>query len=203
MGTASYTEYLERFVSEVHPQLLSYDNYNVEFSSDLKDRARVSSYFHNLLEVRRVGLEHHLPFLNNVSAKQIRPETTVPSPASLAFQAYTTLAAGYRGVTWYTYYSQGYKYAPVDLAGKKTQTWAWLKEVNREVLTLAPVMSGLKSTGVFFTAPAPADGLPMLPGRVVESASAAAPLMIGEFEGKAMGKLCDGGEFEFGGVGEV
>ena len=102
LGTATYTEYLERFVNEVHPQLISYDNYMVQYSSDLKNRSTAASYYHNLLEVRRVAQEHHLPYLNIVSANQIQPQTTIPSPANLAFQAYTTLAAGYRGVTWYT-----------------------------------------------------------------------------------------------------
>jgi hypothetical protein len=183
LGTSSYTEYLERFVNEVHPQFISYDNYMVEYSNDLKDRPKATVYFHNLLEVRRVAQEHHLPYVNIVSANQIVPEVTPPSPANLALQAYTTLAAGYRGVTWYTYYSQGYKYAPVDLAGNRTATWGYLQEINRKVLGLAPVMSRLESTGVFFTSPAPADGMPSLPGKVVESASCAAPLMIGEFQG--------------------
>jgi hypothetical protein len=185
LGTSTYTEYLERFVNEVHPQFISYDNYMVEFSGDLKDRPKTAIYFHNLLEVRRIALEHHLPYLNIVSANEIRPDATIPSPANLALQAYTTLAAGYRGVTWYTYYSQGYKYAPIDLAGKKTSTWGFLQEINRQIMTLAPVMSRLESTGVFFTAPAPAENCSPPPGRIVESANCAMPLMIGEFRGQA------------------
>lgn len=184
LGTSTYTEYLERFVKEVHPQFISYDNYMVEYSGDLKDRAKAASYYHNLLEVRRVAQAHHLPYLNIVSANQIRPEMNIPSPANLSFQAYTTLAAGYRGVTWYTYYSQGYQYAPIDGSGKKTPTWACLKEVNRQIMALAPIMSRLESTGVFFSTPAPADNLPMLPSRLVGSASCIAPLMIGEFQGQ-------------------
>ena len=182
LEAASYTEYLERFVNEVHPQMISYDNYQVQYSGDLKNRTVAADYYHNLLEIRRVAQEHRLPFLNIVSANQIRPGVPVPSPANLLFQAYTTLAAGYRGVTWYTYYSQGYKYAPVDLSGKKTLTWAWLQEVNRQVAVLAPVMSRLESTGVFFSAPAPADDVPRLPGRLIASATSSAPLMIGEFQ---------------------
>ena len=183
LGTTTYTEYLERFVSEVHPQLISYDNYMVEYSNDLKDRAKASSYYHNLLEVRRVAQKYHLPFLNIVSANQLRPGSTIPSPANFAFQAYTTLAAGYRGLTWYTYYSQGYQYAPIDGAGKKSPVWPALKEINRQILALAPVMSRLESTGVFFTAPPPADDLPLLPGRLIESATCVTPLMLGEFLG--------------------
>ncbi len=183
LGTATYTEYLERFVNEVHPQLISYDNYMVESSGDLKNQAAAASYFRNLLEVRRVAQEHHLPYLNIVSANQITPQTTVPSPANLSFQAYTTLAAGYRGVTWYTYYSQGYHYAPIDMAGKRTLTWGYLQQVNRQIIGLAPIMSRLESTGVFFTMPAPTDNLPALPGHLIESASCPTPLMIGEFRG--------------------
>src|SRR5262249_35231672 len=51
LGTADYTEYLERFVNEVHPQLLSYDNYSVQFSDDLTKTNVGASYFRNLLEV--------------------------------------------------------------------------------------------------------------------------------------------------------
>ncbi|EEF61525.1 hypothetical protein [Pedosphaera parvula] len=182
LGTASYHEYLERFVKEVKPQMISYDNYMVQDSNDLENRGLAASYYRNLLEIRRVAQEHQLPYLNIVSGNQIRPQTPIPSPANLSFQAYTTLAAGYRGVTWYTYYSRGYHYAPIDDAGKKTLTWAYLQEVNRQVAALAPVMSRLNSTGVFFSPPGPVDGLPLLPGGLVESANCATPLMIGEFQ---------------------
>ena len=183
LGAASYNDYLERFVNEVHPQFISYDNYMVEFSNDLKERGKVTDYFRNLLEVRRVAQKYHLPYVNIVSANQITPTATIPSPANLALQAYTTLAAGYRGVTWYTYYSQGYTYAPMTDSGHKTPTWNFLREVNSQILALAPIMSRLESTGVYFSAPAPADNLPMLPGQLVASATCPAPLMIGEFRG--------------------
>lgn len=182
LGTSSYTDYLERFVNEVHPQFISYDNYQVEFSMDMKDGAKAADYYHNLLAVRAVAQEHNLPCLNIVSANQIRPEMTIPSPANLLFQAYTTLAAGYRGVTWYTYYQGGYRYGPIDSSGNRTQVWAYLKEVNRQVAALAPILSRCQSTGVFFSAPAPADNLPLLPGELVASVTSSTPLMLGEFK---------------------
>jgi len=181
LGTSNYTEYLERFVAEVKPQVISYDNYMVQFSDDLKNKVKAASYYRNLLEVRRVAQEHQLPFLNIVCANQIRSHTPIPSPANLQFQAYTTLAAGYRGVTWYNYYGPGYKYTPIDPAGLKTLTWVYLRDVNSQVAALAPVMSRLSSTGVFFSAPAPVEGLPLLPGRLVEAISCATPVMVGEF----------------------
>ncbi len=185
LGTSNYTEYLERFVNEVKPQAISYDNYMVQMSQDLKDSAKAASYYKNLLEVRRVALKYNLPYLNIVSANQIRPFTTIPSPANLAFQTYTTLAAGYRGVGWFTYYEVGYHYAPISSEGKRSQTWEYLKEVNRQIVTLAPVMSRLRSTGVFFSDPAPVAGLPLLPGNNVESLTSSEPMMIGEFKNSA------------------
>ena len=181
LGTTNYTEYLERFVTEVKPQFISHDNYMVEISMDLSNQVKAASYYYNLLEVRRVAQKHHLPFLNIVTGNQIRPFSTPPSPANYMFQAYTTLAAGYRGVTWFTYYQRRYPYAPIDSTGRKTLAWAWLKEVNRQVAALALVMSRLNSTGVFFSAPAPVEDLPLLPGKLVESVVCLAPLMVGEF----------------------
>jgi hypothetical protein len=190
LGTATYTEYLERFVTEVKPQFLCYDNYMVEYSDDLQDAKKAALYFANLLEVRRVAQKHGLPFWNVVCCNQIRKFTPIPSPANLALQAYTTLAAGGRGITWFKYHQGGYAYAPVDNSGRKTETWQYLQAVNAQVRTLGPIMNRLTSTGVFF--PSPLDkSLPLLPGRIIKHAQSKAssrgiakmepPLMIGEF----------------------
>jgi hypothetical protein len=43
-------------------------------------------------------------------------------------------------------------------------------------------MSRLTSTGVFFSAPAPVDSLPLLPGNLVEAVTCPTPVMVGEFK---------------------
>ena len=193
MGVPTYREYLERFVREVQPQFLCYDNYMVEFSDDFRDAAKASLYYTNLVEVRQVAREHHLPFWNAVSCNQIRKFTPIPSPANLAFQAYTTLAAGGRGIHWFKYHQDAYAYAPIDRSGHKTETWQYLQTINRQIGTLAPVMNRLESTGVYFTSPAPAKSLPLLPGRIVKqvqsraairgtAAAESSPVMVGEFK---------------------
>jgi hypothetical protein len=188
LGTATYTEYLERYVAYVKPQFLSYDNYSVLYSLDLTNRARAASYYTNLLEVRRIAAKYGLPFWNAVSSNQIRPYTTVPSPANLRVQAYTTLAAGGRGLTWFTYYAGRYAYAPIDSAGNRTATWSYLKRVNSQVRTLRPILTGLRSTAVYFTAPPPAAGLRLLPGALVDVESPTS-LMVGEFSGPGGGRF--------------
>ncbi|HWI92520.1 MAG TPA: hypothetical protein VNT20_14675 [Flavisolibacter sp.] len=181
LGTKSYTEYLERFVNEVKPQFLSYDNYMVERSMDLQDAKQAAKYYTNLLEVRRIALKYHLPFVNVVSSNQIRPQTTIPSPANLAFQAYTSLAAGAGGIRWYTYHGQAYGYNPIDKEEHKTLTWRYLQEVNRQLGILGPIIKQLTSTGVYFTSPSPDTSLALLPGKWVQKLDADAPMMVGEF----------------------
>ncbi|MBN1346693.1 MAG: hypothetical protein JXQ73_28640 [Phycisphaerae bacterium] len=183
LDTDSYTEYLERFVKQAKPHILSYDNYRVQYSMDLKDAAMAASYYANLMEVRRVALKHGLPFWNIVSSNQIRPHTTIPSPANLLYQAYTTLAAGGRGVSWYTYYANGYGYAPIDESERKTLTWRYLQMVNHQIKVLGPILNTLESTGVFFTSPPPVKSLPVLPGKLVKAVKADVPVMVGEFTG--------------------
>jgi hypothetical protein len=183
LGTSSYTEYLERFVVEVQPQILSYDNYMVQFSDDLRHSDVAGSYFRNMAEVRRVGQKYHLPCLQIVASNQLRPAHPIPTSANLALQAYTTLAAGFRGVTWYTYYARGYKYSPIDITGRRTMTWPCLQEINRQVAALAPVLSRLASTGIYFTAPLPTNGLAALPGEIIEKLTTSVPMMVGEFKG--------------------
>lgn len=196
LGAASFSEYLERYVAQVRPQFISYDNYMVQYSDDLLDRQKAAGYFSDLLEVRRVALRYGLPFWNIVSSNQIRNVTTIPSPANMMLQAYTTLAAGGKGVSWYNYYGgspgkRGYAYAPIDHTGNKTESWGYLQLVNHHLRTLGPLMSALTSTGVYFSSPAPVESAAVLPGRIVKAiqsrpsprgfAKAALPVMVGEF----------------------
>ena len=89
LGTANYTDYLEQFVTQVKPQFLSYDNYQIEYSRDQRNPSVAASYYNNLLTVRRVAIEHNLPFWNIVSSNQLIPAASVPSPANLALRRLT------------------------------------------------------------------------------------------------------------------
>lgn len=199
LGAASYEDYLEQFVKVVKPQVLSYDDYQVQYSDDFQKLDRAAIYFRDLLDVRRAAQKHGIPFWNTVSSNQIRPHTSMPSPANLLLQAYTTLAAGGRGLAWYTFYEHGYHYAPIDSAGRRTETWHYLKMVNGQIKTIGPIMNRLTSTGVYFSKPWPTDEFPQLPGRIVEKVTSRSsvrgysdfepPLMIGEFKGE------DGGDY--------
>jgi hypothetical protein len=180
LGTASYDEYLERFITEVKPQILSYDNYRVETSRDLQDPKGAASYFTNLMQARAAAQRHDIPFWQIVTCNQIRPFAHPPSPANLLLQAYTTLCAGGEGTTYFTYYAARYKTAPIDNDGRRTVNWSYLKMVNEQIRVIGPIMRRLKSTGVYFTQPAD-PSLKTLPGETIESVTSARPIMVGEF----------------------
>ncbi len=182
LGTKSYMEYLERYVSEVNPQFISYDNYMTQYSRDLKNKKRITEYFNNLLNVREVALKYGLPYWHIVSSNQVRKYTTIPSLPNMMFQAYTSLAAGFDGISWYQFTQRGYDYSPIDNNQRKTPTYFYLKEVNRQILSLGLFLSNCESTGVYFSQPPSGSSLPSLPGEIVDSIKSEEPLMIGEFK---------------------
>ncbi len=181
LGTKTFAEYLERYVKEVNPQFLSYDNYMVQYSEDLRDRKTGAKYFQDLLEVRRVALEHDLPFWNVVSCVQIRPNAAPPSPANLLLQAWTTLCAGGHGVSWYKYKEKEYEYRPIDSEHRRTATWNYLQMVNGQMKVIGQIVARLKSVGIYFAGAAPLDHAPQLPGKLIKKLITDGPLMVGEF----------------------
>ena len=194
LQTRSFAEYLERYVQEVKPQFISYDNYMVEYSDDMQEPGKAAVYYADLLEIRAIALKYHLPFWNIVSCNRIQELTPPPSPARFAFQAYTTLAAGGRGIGWFIYYareSEGFSYSPIDSQGRRTVSWQYQQAINTHINTLGPIMNRLTSTGIYFTAPTPTPNLPTLPGKIVRNIeSTASPrgfiekkpaFMVGEF----------------------
>lgn len=181
LGTRTYKEYLEQAATVIKPDMISYDNYMVQFSMDQSEPRRAAQHYTNIMAVREVSLKYGIPWWNVVSGNQIRHYTTIPTLSNLMLQAYTSLAAGAGGVRWFTYWKGGYNYAPIDGQERKTQTWYYLREVNRQLSILGPIMKRLKSTGVYFTDPAVDKSLPLLPGEHVKRIECAEPLMVGEF----------------------
>ena len=104
----------------------------------LRTPAMAVKYFHNLLAVpanrnnRTIYLSGRL-----FHRRKLFPEQHRRRPADTLLQAYVSLAAGARGLTWYTYYGGDYEYAPVDKTGHRTATWSYLRMVNEQVRALS------------------------------------------------------------------
>ena len=151
LGTYSFAEYLERFVQEVKPQLLSYDNYMIEYSEDMRDLDRASVFFSDLFEVRRVALKYDLPFWFIGSSLCIMQDSSSPNPSRYAFQTYAPLAAGAQGLTWFLYYPLGWSGSPIDASGAKTLSWLHMRDVNIQAKALGMTLKKYRSTDLGMT----------------------------------------------------
>jgi hypothetical protein len=137
LGTTNYAEYLERFIATCHPKIVSYDNYSLMDNGTVRD-----SFWTNLESVRAACHKHGLEFWNIVLSVA-HFNYAEPSAAGLRLQAYSTLACGGRGLSYFTYFAPpvgGYRNAPVDQFGHETPTWHWMQNVNLQVRKLAPTL---------------------------------------------------------------
>jgi hypothetical protein len=176
----TYEGYLEEFATVVKPDFISYDNYSLMDNGTLRD-----GYFQNLEMVRAAALRHALPFWNIVLGNS-HFHYAEPTPATLRFQAYTTLAYGARGLSYFTYLTPAignYRLAPVDQFGNRTPTWDAMRQVNLQVRMLAPTYVRLKSVNVFHQPDVPTSCTGIATSRFVESVTGGGSMVVGEFEG--------------------
>lgn len=179
LGVGSYTRYLETFINTVKLPYLSYDHYALMEDGSLRD-----GYFQNLEIVREAALRHKIPFWNVVMSTGCL-DYAEPTDAGLRFQAYTTLAYGGRGISWFTYFSApvgNFRLAPIDHFGQKTATWSMLRRVNLEIHRLGPTYVTLKSVNVFHHPEVPKECRGIATSRHL-SALSGGSLVVGELVG--------------------
>ena len=185
LGAPTYEAYVQECVDEMHPPLLSYDNYSL-FNGEMLGR-----FFTNLAAVRSASQKAAIPFWNVVLANS-HFSYMEPTDATLRLQAYSTIAYGGRGIEYFTYFSPkvgNYRLAPVDQFGHRTATWYMLRRVNNQIRELAPWLIKLHSTGVYHSAPLPEGAEPIDKCQLIKQVRAttfqsppiAPEYLIGEF----------------------
>jgi hypothetical protein len=180
-GVGDYEGYVEKFVETVKPTYISYDHYALMDDGSLRD-----GYFRNLEIVRRVALRHNIPFWNIVLSNA-HFHYANPTEGGLRFQAYTTLAYGAKGISYFTYFAPdigNYRLAPIDQFGNKTATWDYLRSVNMQIHALGPTYLKLKSVNVFHHPNVPEGCQGIDSSRFVKSVGGG-DVVVGEFTGPA------------------
>jgi hypothetical protein len=178
-GAPTYDGYVELFVKTVHPQFLCYDHYPLIDDGTVRD-----GYYRNLESMRKASLEHNLPFWNTVLSCA-HFNYAEPTPAGFRFQAYTTMAYGARGISYFTYFARergNYRLSPIDQFGHKTPTWDMLRDVNLQIHRLGPTYIALKSINVFHHPEVPSGCSGIATSKLLASVTGG-NLLIGEFEG--------------------
>lgn len=173
-----YEDYLEKYVTTVKPNFISYDNYSL-----MNDGSMRKGYFENLRAVRAIALKNNIPFWNIVLANS-HYNYIEPSYPSLCFQLFTTLAYGGKGISYYTYFDRkrgNYRYAAIDYFGHKTPTWFILQNVNLQMHAIGKVYITLKSVHVFHS-PKSEECKDGLESSHFLSSLSGDNLLVGEFE---------------------
>jgi hypothetical protein len=160
-GAVGYREYLQAYFDQIDTiDHLRYDNYGPSTSKEGIQNTSITDYLENLAIAREFALRYHVPLWNTTLASQLRQEYTLfPAQPTLYYYAYTSLMFGCKGLAWFSYSMRNtltpglvaYPESCFDFtSGEVTQTWHYIKEVNRQVNILGDRMIKMRSTGMYF-----------------------------------------------------
>lgn len=185
MGDGYVKDHVQPFVDQCKPPILSYDNYaigeNVEFSY---------GYWANMWDIRSVAVKNNIPF-HTILLTAAHFNYRVPSAADLRLQIFGALAYGARGLGYYKFCSEplsvldapdlGNFRGPLDEFGEKTRVWEDLRNVNRQVLNLAPTLLKLRSDDVYHVGEIPERNHGITDTSLVTGLDAGTAFIIGDF----------------------
>jgi len=178
LGTPSYRDHVEDFMTTVTPRALSYDHYAL-----LKTGRDRPDYFENLEIIRDAALRHRVPFWNIII---LAPHFGYrdPTEAELRWQIATSLAYGCKGIWYFTFWThqawalgEG-KGAIYDPEGRKTHHFDQIKRLNHELKMLGRMLLQLTSVNVYHTPNVP-QGARRLGGDAPVASAAGGDLLIG------------------------
>jgi hypothetical protein len=149
-----YRANLQKFITEVKPDVLCYDFYPFMAAGD------GVYYFLNLMLIREAALKAGIPFINITQA--IAHENLGyrwPTEAEMRWLSYTTLAYGGQVICWYLYndrldvpHLSGFFEDPPDSKIPKKNYWS-VSRINRDFLAIARELQPLKSLGAYHAGP--------------------------------------------------
>jgi hypothetical protein len=144
LAASSHDDYLTRFVNTVKPSLLSYDHYQFAAKSD------TGKYLQNLEAVGQKAKSAGIPFMNIVQAASWGDgNNRIPTPDQERFLAYTTLAYGAQGISYYVWCYPGHRGGIVQTDGTPTAIYDLLKATNREFVHVAEQCQSLQWIGAY------------------------------------------------------
>lgn len=183
LGTDSYKEYIDKATSEMGLPLISFDCYPIIRKNGIV--SVIPDFYKNYEIAMEVSQQKGVPFWAFCMSSQhlIYPAATVPY---LSLEAFTALAYGAQGLSYYTYVQKTgekttYLNAPIDSAGKKTKIWYYVKDINTQIRNLTKVFLGCKVESVAHTGsslPAGTKRLEILPGPFTSLQSANSGVLV-------------------------
>ena len=133
-------EYVGAFIDTVHPEILSYDHYALIYDAGNKKNVLREDYLRNLEVFAVYSKRKHIPFYNFLLTLGHLFYRTVKTYADIAWQVYTSMAYGVRGVQTFTYWTvlsngpgENITSGLVDREGRKMPAWYAMQKVIGEI----------------------------------------------------------------------
>ncbi len=141
----TYEQYVERVFASDFP-MTGFDQYN--FYQD----GYIRTTMHSCLEIyRKLSLKYNKPWWYCALSNQHRFYAK-PNVTTLAYQAFSGLAYGAKGISWFLYLpsnSPGWVNSPIDNFLHRSPVWYDLQLVNLTVQNYAHVLNHLRSDRVY------------------------------------------------------
>lgn len=144
LGTATYEQYIQQWLTQVKPAILSYDHYHFMSKYDRR------GFFENLEVVRREALKSNVPFWQ-IALLINHFDYRMPTEAEKRFEAMQTLAYGGKGFMYFTYWQPGKDWgtAIIQLDGTRTHQYDEVKRINHDMQAIGKYLLKATSTAVF------------------------------------------------------
>lgn len=191
LGTATYEEYLDRYMRTVQPPLLCFDHYPL-----LSGGGITGDYFYNWATIRKVSLRFGVPswvFIQGVGFDSAYPgfqDRRRPNEAEIRWQVNVSLAYGAKGIQYFTYWtpdsqpgdSLRFGQALITLDGTQTALYGYAKKVNAYLGVMGKALLPLVSESVVHAREErlPLGAKPFKADGYV-SAVSGSPLILGRF----------------------
>lgn len=150
LGAKDYPQYLQRFVQEVHPEVLCFDHYPLLVRGDRPD------FYQNLEWAREKALSAKVPLWVTLQVEGIKGAYRSPIDTELSWQVMSALAYGAKGILYFTYWTpppgaEEHFDGIIGQDGKARAHYEWVKEINTILRAWGPYLVKAKSVEVFHT----------------------------------------------------
>ena len=140
LGTASYQEYLDRFLQQVNVDFVSFDNYPIT------DKGLRADFYLNLELVSATCRREGKPFWAFALCTAHKPYP-VPTLGHLRLQQYSNLAYGAQGLQYFTYLTPpsgtwDFHDGPIETDGRQTKVYDLVRRMNTELRAVCWVFEG-------------------------------------------------------------
>lgn len=165
LGVSDYDTYVQNYINQVAPPIVSWDYYPFLLSGD------APGFFENLAVVRKHSLAKKVPFWQFVQAISFVGHRAT-TEAEKRWVALQSLAYGATGIWYFTYWTppqtaENFGHGIVAPDGAKTEQYAEIKGINRTFAIISKYLVPATSRSVHHEGPLELGAEPRIPGSPV------------------------------------